>query len=247
MWCRVLHCVQRNFLLRLRLRMTDDTGPLQYAPHSWILDRVPRNCISQCTVDSFVSRSQSCGSRRVAFKQAFNSPPTCFAVSLLSPLTSSQVPAPSTTFTDTPLFEVHSANIGPCYFVLHRHLSRGARHISSGLPLHSDLHIECIVTAIRRPGTARIPSVLSASHLSDSGILLTFASRVLIASPCSVTTTASGDDNTMSTNTPGWNRGSHFPPLGWLGWHVQNLLSEFQDRCCPFAHAASAAVSFRRC
>ena len=59
-----------------------DTGPLQYASHSWILGRVSSNCISQCTSDSLVSRSQSCGPRQVAFQQAFNSPPTCFAVSL---------------------------------------------------------------------------------------------------------------------------------------------------------------------
>ena len=33
----------------------------------------------------------------------------------------------------------------------------------------------------------------------------------------------------------------------WLGRHVQDLLSEFQDGVCTFAHAASAAVSVRRC
>ena len=38
----------------------------------------------QCTIDSFVSRSQSCGPSRVTFQQAFNSPPT-FAVSCASP------------------------------------------------------------------------------------------------------------------------------------------------------------------
>ena len=96
--------------------MTDDTGPLQCASHSWILGRVSVNCISLCTIDSFVSRSQSCGSSRVAFQQAFNSPLACFAVSLLSPLTSSQVQAPRTTFTRTPLFEVCSAKVGPRYF-----------------------------------------------------------------------------------------------------------------------------------
>ena len=52
-----------------------------------------------------------------------------------------------------------------------------------------------------------MPSILSASHLSDSGILLTFAERVLIAGPCSVTTTASEDGFSITTNT------SHFPPL----------------------------------
>ena len=68
-------------------------------------------------------------------------------------------------------------------------------------------------------GTARIPSILSSTHLSDSGILLTFAERVLIAVPCSVTTTASDDEFNMPT-TPGWNRGSHFPPLaGFAGMY----------------------------
>ena len=60
-------------------------------------------------------------------------------------------------------------------------------------------------------GTARLPSILS-----DSGILLTFAARVLMASPCSVTTTASEDYFSMPTNTPGWNRGSHLLPLAGL-------------------------------
>ena len=115
MWDRVLLCVQRNFLLRLRFGMKDDTGSLQFASRSWILGRVSFNCLGQCTVDSFVSRSQSCGPRSVAFQQAFNSPPTHFAVSLLSPLTSSQVPAPWTNFTETPLFEVCSAKVGPRY------------------------------------------------------------------------------------------------------------------------------------
>ena len=63
---------------------------------------------------------------------------------------------------------------------------------------------------------ARISSILPASHLSDSGTLLMFADLVLIASPCSVTTTAPDDEFSMPTNAPGWNRGSHFPPLAGL-------------------------------
>ena len=43
-------CVQRNSLLRFRLVLTDNTGPLQYASHSQ-LGRVSFNCISQCTID----------------------------------------------------------------------------------------------------------------------------------------------------------------------------------------------------
>ena len=42
---------------------------------------------------------------------------------------------------------------------------------------------------------------------------MTFAARTLIASPCSVTTTASDDEFSMPKNAPGWNLGSHFPPL----------------------------------
>ena len=34
--------------------------------------------------------------------------------------------------------------------------------------------------------------------------------------PCSVTTTASDDAFSIPTNAPGWNRGSHFPPLAGL-------------------------------
>ena len=65
-------------------------------------------------------------------------------------------------------------------------------------------------------GTARIPRILSESHLSDSGILLMFTERVLIAVPCSVTTTASDDEYSISTHTPVWNCGSHFLPLAGL-------------------------------
>ena len=59
--------------------------------------------------------------------------------------------------------------------------------------------------------------MLSASHLSDSRIHHTFAARVLTASPWSVTSTSSDDECSRPTNTPGWNRGSHFPPLADLG------------------------------
>ena len=68
---------KRSFLLRLRLSMTDDTSPFQFASCSWIPARVSFNCIGHCTTDSFVSRSQSGGPRRVAFQQAFHSSPTC--------------------------------------------------------------------------------------------------------------------------------------------------------------------------
>ena len=80
---------------------------------------IPRfNCIGQCTIDSFVSRSQSCGPGRAVFQRCFNSPPTCFAVSLLSSLSSPQVLAPRTPFAEPPLIEVSSAKVRPRDFVL---------------------------------------------------------------------------------------------------------------------------------
>ena len=138
--------------------------PLQYASHSWILGRMPFNCVGQRTIDSFVGRSQSCGPNWIALQQAFSPPPT-FAVSLLSPLASSQVSASRATFTETPLFEVCSAKVGPCHFVLHQHLSWVSGYHLRG-SLHSDLNVECIVTAIRRPWNSsyskhsvRVPSL----------------------------------------------------------------------------------------
>ena len=187
--------------------MTGDTAPLQYPSHSWILGRVWLNCVSQCTIDPLVGRSQSRGPGRIPFQQAFNPPPACFTVTLLPSLASPQVSASRTTLTETPLFEFCSAKVGLCHVVLHQHVSRGPGHHLCG-SLHSDLNVKCIVTVIRV--TARIRSILSASHLSDSGILLMFAEHVLIAIPCSVTTTASDDESSISTNTPGWNRGFHF-------------------------------------
>ena len=210
--------------------MTDDTGPLQHASHSWILRRMSFNCISQCTTYSFVSRSQSCGPRRVTFQQAFNSTPTCFAVRLLSPLAGSQVPASRTTFTETPSFEVCSAKVGSPYLVFHQHLSGERGTTSAGLSIPT-----CVSNAVSLPSGEHGQlafRVFGPRPISPTqGILPTFAARVLIAGPCSVTTAASDDEFSMPTNTAGWNRGSHFPPSCWLGRHVQHLLSEFQDRC----------------
>ena len=47
-------------------------SPLQYAPHSRVFSCVPLAFFSQCTIDSFFSRSHSCGSSRVALQQAFD-------------------------------------------------------------------------------------------------------------------------------------------------------------------------------
>ena len=177
--------------------MTGDTALLQYPSHSWILGRVWLNCVSQCTIDPLVGRSQSRGPGRIPFQQAFNPPPACFAVTLLPSLASPQVSASRTTLTETPLFEVCSAKVGPCHFVLHQHLSRGPGHHLCG-SLHSDLNVKCIVTVIR----GRLVFQVSCQR-PDSGILLMFAEHVLIAIPCSVTTTASDDESSIPTNTPG--------------------------------------------
>ena len=57
------------------------------------------------------------------------------AVSLLSALTSSQVPAPRATSAETPSFEVCSAKVGPRCFVFHHPFSTGARHHLCGLSI----------------------------------------------------------------------------------------------------------------
>ena len=93
-------------------------------------------------------------------------------------------------------------------------------------------------------GTARIPSIRSASHLSDSGILLPFAGRVSIVDPCSETTTASDDEFSIPTNTPRWHRGSHFPPLAGLA-DVYEIFSKIPESvCCPFVDATCVVGVF---
>ena len=129
---------------------------------------------------------------------SLQSSPACFAVSLWSPLAISQVCVSRGTFTETPLFEVCTAKIGPCHCPPPAPLPA-----LRSSPLHSDLNVECIVTATGRPWNSSYSKC--SVHLSDSGILLMFAERVLIAVPCSVTTTPS-DDEFSITNLPGWNR-----------------------------------------
>ena len=165
---------------------------------------------------------------------------------LVVALTGSQVSASRTTFTETPLFEVCSAKVGPRHFVLHQHLSWFSRH-HLRWSFHSDecrMHCHCHLETMGR--LAFRPSILSASHLSDSGILLTFAERVLIAVPCSVTTTASDDEFSIPTNTPGWNRGSHFPPFAGLAG-MYRIFSPTSRMGVLSLRAASAAASIRRC
>ena len=136
--------------------MTSGSGPLEYAPRSIFLGCVPLDCVSQSAIDSFVSRSQSCGSSRVAPQQAFDPLPACFAVSLLSSLFSTQIPAPGTTLAETPLLEVCPAMVGPRYLVFHQHFSWVSGHHLRG-SLHSDLDVERIVTAIGGPKSGSHP------------------------------------------------------------------------------------------
>ena len=97
-----------------------------------------------------IRRSQSHGS---------NSPPTCCRPS-------PRAPQPKTPYTDTTLIEVCSAKVRPRYFFSPSEPRLGTRHHLSG-SLHSDLNVERVVTAVRRPWngsyseySVRIPSVL---------------------------------------------------------------------------------------
>ena len=129
-------------------------------------------------------------------------------MSLLSSLASPEVSAPGTALAETSLLEVCSAKVRPHRLVVHQHVSWEARHLLRGLSIPSWMS-----NALSLPsgdqGRARTLSFPSASHLSDSGVLM-LAVRVLIAVPCSV------DELSIPTNTPEWNRGSHFPPLAGL-------------------------------
>ena len=105
---------------------------------------------SQRTIDSFVGRRQSCGPNWIVLQQVFNPPPACFAVSLLSPLASSHESASRATFTETPLFEVFSAEIGPRHYVLHQHLSWG---LGAPFPRVSPFRLECRMPCYCHPET----------------------------------------------------------------------------------------------
>ena len=130
--------------------MTSGAGPLQYASHSRVLGCVPLDCVSQCAIDSFVSRSQSCRQRRVTLQQAFNPPPACFAVSLLASLASSQIPTPGTTLAETPPLEVCPAKARsslPCF--------PSAPLLGLGVPSPrvSPFRLECRMHCHCHPGT----------------------------------------------------------------------------------------------
>ena len=158
-WRRFLLCVQCNLLLGFRLGMTGGAGPFQYTLTPGSLAR----SLSTGSASARLILSSAAASRadpaRVALQQAFDPLPACFAVSLLSSLASSQIPAPMTTLAETPLLEVCPAKVGPRYLVFHQHLSWVLEHHPSE-SLHSNLDVERIVTAIWGPG--------SGSHLEYS-------------------------------------------------------------------------------
>ena len=194
-------------LMIFRVRPTDEVSDPALCPSQFSSEILTRdgkrhfNCTGQRTIDSFVGRSQWCGPNWVALRQVFGPPPACFAVGVLSPLASPQVPPPRATSAGAPSFEVCSAKAGPRHFVLHQHFSQGARHHLCRTHCHS--HPETTGQLAFR--------VLGPRPISPTA---GFSCRSLV--PCSVTTTASDDEFTISTNTPGWDRGSHVHPLAGL-------------------------------
>ena len=146
-WCRFLLCVQCNFVTR------DDRWPW---PSSICLS--PGSlaaCLYTASASSRLIPSSAAASRAapiVSLQQAFDHLPACFIVRSLSLLASSQIPAPRTTFAETPLLEVCPAKVGPRNFVFQQHFSWVSGHHLSG-SLNSNLDVERIVTAILRPGS----------------------------------------------------------------------------------------------
>ena len=118
------------------------------------------------------------------------------------------------------------AKVGPRYLVFHQHFSWVSGHHLSG-SLHSNLDVERTVTPIWGPTEwLASPSILSASHLSDSGL------SPDVRRPCLDRQPLLGHNHCLLTTSPayqqtllGWNRGSHFPSAHWFGGHVQDLLS----------------------
>ena len=210
------------------------------------MPRIPGSftaCRSTASASARLILSSAPASRAAPIESPFDSPSILLRHASLcacSPLAISQIPAPGTTLAETSLLEVCSAKVGPRHTVLHQHFSWVSGHHLSG-SLQSNLDVGRKVTAIWGPEWLAFREFCPASHLSDSAILLTFAESVLIASPCSVTTTASDNGFSMPTNTPGMEPRLPLSSSRWFGGHVQDLLSKL---CCPFARVVFAAVSF---
>ena len=129
-------------------------------------------------------------------------PPARAAASLLSLLASSLVSAFRATFTETPLFEVCSAKVGPCHFVLHQHLSWVSEYHLRG-SLHSNLDGRTLCHCHPETMEQFVFQVFCPRPISP-GILLMFAEHVLTAIPCSVTTTVSDDKFSIPISEDVW-------------------------------------------
>ena len=176
------------------------------------------NCIGKCARLILSSAAANrADPNESPFNKASTPPPTCFAVQPVG------CPCPVTADTDT-RNNLHLDTTVRSLLCERRSLplcspSLPLQGLGVPSPRLSPFRLECRTHChchLETMEQARISSILSVSHPSDSGILLMFAERVLIAIPCSLTTTASDDEFSILTNTPGWNRGSHFFPLAGL-------------------------------
>ena len=140
MWCQILLVVQCNFLLRFRLGITDDTGlfSMPLIPGSLVA------CSSTASASARLILSSAAASRADPDESPFNRASILLRHASLWVCCrpSSQEPAPKTTFTETPLIEVCSSLLCSPPALRQHHLSQS---------LQTDVNIECIVTAIRRP------------------------------------------------------------------------------------------------
>ena len=226
-WCRVLPCVQRNSSSEAPTRDGRRHGhSLQYASHSWILGRVSFNCIGQCTTFFW----SAAAIRADPDESPLNRP--CPVLKYRHP--------------GHPSLRPHRSKSDLRRLCPPSKLRQGRRHYLSG-SLCSDFGVERSVTAVWRPGIARIPSIRSASHLSDLGILLAFAARVLIADPYSVTPLLPMTSSALQRILQDRLVGPSF--LLMLVWQACTKSSpKFPESvCCPIVYAVCVSASFPPC
>ena len=177
-------------------------------------------CLSTASACARLILSSAAANRAAPVESPFNKPSILFrhaslCACLLSPVASSQIPAPGKTFAETPLLEVCPAKVGLRHFVFHQQIPWVSGHHLCG-SLHSSLDVERIVTAIWGPRSG--PQMEYA--VSVPSLRLRYSPDVrrpwLDRQSCSVTTTASDDEFSRPRNTPGWNLGSHVPPFAGL-------------------------------
>ena len=137
MWCRVLLCVQRNFLLRFRLEMTDDTSLLQYPfiPGSLVACRSTAPASARLILSSVRTQTS-----RLSTRLQFSSDMLRCGIGVV-------ITGTGTPFTESPLIEICSAKVRPRYFALHQHFTWVSGHHLYG-SLRSDLNVERVVTAV---------------------------------------------------------------------------------------------------